>query len=126
MSDRIDTLESPTSLTRREFTLEAVMAILAGCIITVSDVACGGSTTKPSPTDVTGTISDNHGHTATISAVQITSGAATAVNIQGNASHPHTVSVSAANLSTLAARQAVTIDSTTDVGHMHRVTFTPA
>ena len=49
MSDRAETLVLRHSLTRREFTLEAALAILAGCIITVSDSACGSST-SPTPT----------------------------------------------------------------------------
>ena len=35
MSDRADTLVLSTFATRREFTLEAALAIPAGCVITV-------------------------------------------------------------------------------------------
>jgi hypothetical protein len=118
-----------TSLTRREFTLEAALAILATCVITVSD-ACSKSkspTTPSSPvTDVTGTISSNHGHTATITAANITAGNALTLDIRGQATHPHTVSITAADLTNLKNRVAVSTTSTTDNGHNHTATFTPA
>src|SRR5918992_196259 len=84
-------------ITRREFTVEAVMALLAGVTITVS--GCGGSDspgapTSPTPTasaDVTGTISANHGHVATVTSAQITAAGMISLPIQGQATHPHTV-----------------------------------
>ena len=131
MSDRVETLEGRASLTRREFTLEAALAILAGCVITVSDTACSKSTTTPTPpvappSDVTGNISANHGHTVTISGAQITAGVAlVALTIQGTAPHVHTVDISQADLTALRNRQAVTVTSTTGNNHTHTVTFTP-
>jgi len=124
-----------TSMTRREFTLDAALAILAGCVITVSD-ACGSSTsptpvTTPPPTDITGAITANHNHVAVIMAAQITAGNAITLNIQGTAAHPHTVSITQADLTTLRNRQGVTRESSTDQSntfglHSHTVTFTPA
>jgi hypothetical protein len=114
--------------TRREFTLDAAMAILAGCVITVSD-ACSKSSTAPTPTppaDIAGNISANHGHVATVTGAQITAGTAiVALNITGQATHTHTISVSQAELTSLKNRQAVTVTSTTDAAHQHTVTFTP-
>jgi hypothetical protein len=136
MANRVESLEDRTSLTRRKFTLEAALAILAGCVITIADTACDDSkpTAAPSPTptptptpssDVTGTVSANHGHVAVIMGAQITAGNAIALNIMGTATHPHTVMVSQADLTSLKNRQAVTITSSTDSGHSHAVTFTP-
>src|SRR5206468_6739213 len=116
MSDRVDTLVHHTSVTRREFTLDAALAILAGCVITVSD-ACGSSTSPTPaapPTDVTGTITANHNHSAMITGAQITAGNAFALNIQGTAAHPHTVSIAQADLTTLRNRQSVTRESSAD------------
>ena len=121
------------SVTRREFTLDAALAILAGCVITISD-ACGSSTSPTPaapPTDVTGTITANHNHAALITAVQITTGNAITVNIQGTAAHPHTLSITQAHLTTLRNRQSVARESSTDQSntfglHSHTVTFTPA
>ena len=120
-----------SSLTRREFTLDAALAILAGCVITISDMACGSTTsTAPSPappSDVAGNISANHGHVATITGAQITAGAAiVALDIHGTATHTHTLSISQADLTALKNKQTVTSLSTTDSGHSHTVTFTPA
>jgi len=135
MRDRTDTRKSSASqsLTRREFTLEAALAILAGCVITISDVACGKTTTTPTPTptpataDVNGNVSANHGHIAVITAAQITAGTAiVALDIRGMATHTHTLSISQADLVSLKNRQTVTSNSTTDSGHSHIVTFTPA
>jgi hypothetical protein len=131
MSDRVESQERrrSTSLTRREFTLEAAMAILAGCVITISDAACGSSNpTAPLPTepDVNGSVSANHGHVAVITSIQIMAGSFVALDIRGTATHTHTLSISQANLTSLRNRQTVTSDSTTDSGHSHTVTFTPA
>ena len=121
-----------SSVTRREFTVQSVLALLSGCVITVSE-GCGDSNTPTTPTqqssspttDISGTISANHGHAATVTGAQITTGAAASLNIQGAATHPHTVTLSASDLTNLKNRQAVTVSSTTDNGHSHTVTFTP-
>jgi hypothetical protein len=133
MSDHVGTLTSgaSTSLTRREFTLEAALAILAGCLITISETACGSSTSPSAPStanpaDINGAVSANHGHVAVITGAQITAGNAIALDIRGTATHTHTVSISQGDLTTLKNRQPVVSNSTTDSGHSHTVTFTPA
>jgi hypothetical protein len=127
-----DPMSNESSLTRREFTLEAALAILAGVSITISGCGSESSTpTSPStstsaapPTDRSAsTISANHGHTATILAAQFTAGNAISLDIRGQATHPHTVSISQAEMMQIAANQRVTKDSTTDNGHNHMVTF---
>jgi len=131
MSDRVESLVPHHSVTRREFTLEAALAILAGCVISIAETGCGSDST-PAPTplpavaDVPGVISANHGHTAVVLAAQITAGNAVSLDIQGQATHAHQVSVSQANLATLKSRQPVSVTSTTDASHSHTVTFTPA
>ena len=126
MSDVVRATSGP--LTRREFSLQAALALLSTCVITVSD--CGGNKTptQPTPTDVQGVISNNHPqpHTATITGAQIIAGQAIQLHIQGQASHDHTVDVSQADLSTLRNRQQVAKTSSTDANHSHTVTFTPA
>lgn len=127
--------ENNDAIDRREFTLQAAMAILAGVTITVAD-ACGGSySSMPSPTapaqtqtssNINGSISANHGHTAVITGAQLTAGNAIALDITGTATHPHTVQIGQADLTSLKNRQAVSRDSTNNEGHMHTVTFTPA
>ena len=57
MTDLIRRVDAPATLTRREFTLEAALALLAGCVITISDAACSSSTSPTAPpTDLTGAI----------------------------------------------------------------------
>ena len=131
MADRVESLQAPTSLTRRAFTLEAALTILAGCVITIGDIACSDSKPPTTPTpaassDVNGTVSANHGHVAEITGAQITAGSAIALDIRGTATHPHTVMVSQTDLTSLKNRQAVTSVSSTDNGHSHTVTFTPS
>ena len=119
-------------VTRREFTLQSALALLSGVVITVE--GCGDSKsnpTNPTPTpmptsDVSGTISANHGHTAVITAASITAGNQITLDIRGTSDHPHTVIVTQADLTALRNRQAVTKTSTTDNAHLHTVTFTPA
>jgi hypothetical protein len=132
MSGRVANPVRHPSVSRREFTLEAALAILAGCVITITE-GCGSSSTSPTPTpstpqvsDLQGSISANHGHVATITAAQITTGNEVALDIHGQANHAHTVTVSQGNLTTLKGRQQVSLTSTTDSSHSHTVTFTPA
>jgi hypothetical protein len=114
-------------ITRREFTVEWALAILAGATITIS--GCGDDddnpTTNPSPaTNRPGTVSANHGHEVTITAAQITAGAALmSLQIRGAATHPHTISLTAAQVTSIGQNQRVSVDSTTDEAHNHTVTF---
>jgi len=128
-------MEEEKTLDRREFTLAAAMAALSGVAITIS--ACGGgssptaSTPPPTPTpappaaasDKTAVIGSNHGHAGTITAAQLTAGGVLSLNIQGTASHPHTVDLTAADISSVAASQRVSKESSSDNGHSHSVTF---
>jgi hypothetical protein len=129
--------DAPDVLGRREFTLQSALALLAGVVITVE--GCGGSTSAPSPTaspapspapaaavDVNGAISANHGHVAVVTSAQITAANALSLNIQGSATHPHSVDLTQTELASLRSRQTVTKDSTNVNNHIHTVTFTPA
>ena len=115
-------------LDRREFTLKSAMAILSAATITISGCGGGGDSSpgpgpSPGPTGATGAISGNHGHTATISAAQLTAGNAIQLDIRGSADHPHTVELTAAEVTQIGARQSVSKTSTNDAGHTHTVTF---
>src|SRR5438105_3949418 len=102
MTDLIRRVDAPATLTRREFTLEAALALLAGCVITISDAACSSST-RPTgaATGLTGAISANHGPSALVTAAQISAGNAVALSIQGTAAPPHTLTLSPTDLTTL-------------------------
>jgi hypothetical protein len=125
-------------LDRREFTLQAALAILAGATVTVA--GCGGGSGSPagaSPVnsgaqgttgstgsgDVQGSISGNHGHVAMITAAQLAAGNTITLTIPGAADHPHVVELTAADLGRLAGNQAVSKDSSEMAAHHHTVTF---
>ncbi len=115
-------------LTRREFTIEWVLAVLAGATITIS--GCGGDdnnpTTNPTPPqsgDKQGVISANHGHTVAVTAAQITAGNAVTATLTTGNGHTHTIALTAAQVVAIGQNQRVSGDSTTDAGHNHTVTF---
>jgi hypothetical protein len=120
-------LEHNHRLSRREFSRESVLAMLAGVVITVT--GCSEDSSSPttptggSGTDVTGTVSANHGHVATVRAVDITAAGAVSLDIRGQADHPHTVMLTATQVQQIGNRQQLTATSTTDAGHQHTVTF---
>jgi hypothetical protein len=117
------------TLGRREFTLAAAMLALSGATITIS--ACGGgggsspsAPTQPAPSsDKVGVISSNHGHSAVITAAQLTAGGALSLDIRGQSDHPHTVVLTAGQIASIASNQRVSQESTTNDGHSHTVTF---
>jgi hypothetical protein len=125
--------EQTLKIGRREFTLEAVLAMLSGVVITIS--GCGGSnynnmsptptpTTSPPSGDKVGQISANHGHVAIITAAKLAAGGDLVdLDIRGSASHSHFISLTAAQIGQVAANQQVSVMSTTNSGHDHTVTF---
>lgn len=120
------------TLTRRDFTVQSALALLGGATITLA--GCGDSS-SPSPTtpsppspqppqgDVMGTVSENHGHIAEIEAAEITAGGDLSLDIRGDADHPHTVDLTAAEVSQIGDGQRVSKMSSTNVAHAHTVTF---
>jgi hypothetical protein len=129
-------MEETKTLDRRKFTLAAALAALSGVAITIS--ACGGSSSPSSPStggtgtggtgstgasDKVGVISNNHGHSAVITGAQLTAGGALNLDIQGTATHTHQVSLTAAQIASIAANQQVGQESSTSSGHSHTVTF---
>lgn len=113
---------------RREFTLKSAMAILSAATISVSGCG-GGSSPAPSPSpnpgtsDAIGTVAGNHGHSAVITSAQLMAGNAIQLSITGAADHPHTVTLSAAEVTQIGARQRVSKESSSDASHSHTVTF---
>jgi cobalamin biosynthesis protein CbiG len=71
-----------------------------------------------------GTISANHGHSgAVITAAQLASPTGVSLDIRGSADHPHTVILTAADVTAIAGGQRVSKESSTDSAHSHTVTF---
>jgi hypothetical protein len=117
---------------RRDFVRVLGGAVLTGAAVS-SLAACGGDDTGNSDAPDAGvadcaangaragSISANHGHTLTISAGDILAGTPQSYSIQGAGDHPHTVMVTAANMTTLQGGGSVMITSSTDDAHSHSV-----
>jgi len=125
VKESVQSLDESTTLSRREFSLEAALAVLAGCVITVACDDDNPNNPTP-PANINATFSANHGHELAITSAQITAGNALQLTTTGStATHTHTVSLSQANLQTLVSRQPVSVESSNDSFHSHTVTFTP-
>ena len=128
-------MQNTRFLDRREFTAEAVLAMLSGVVILVSESACGGSGSSspmsPAPLpsgaggEEVGQISNNHGHAAVVTAAQVLAGNQVQLDIRGTADHTHTVTLTHDNLASISAAATVSTRSTTTNGHDHTVTFNP-
>mgnify|MGYP006170911857 CR=1 FL=1 len=118
----------PENPERRAFTRQSILALLSGVAVTIACGDDGESPMSPSPTGISGSVAANHGHTATITDAQLTASNAIALQIQGTATHPHTVELSAQEVGQIAARQRVSKSSSSndspDAGlHSHTVIF---
>ena len=119
--------DDPQNLDRREFTVGAILALLTGVTITLSGCSDDDGPIAPSPTpggsNITGSISANHGHSAVITGAQLSAGNVVTLDIRGTATHPHTVELTVGEVQQIAAQQRVAKESSTDDGHRHTVTF---
>ena len=118
-------------ISRREFSVEALTALFAGVVITVTACDDDGGPVTVGPGgggSGTGSISANHAHVATVLTVDLNAGNAVTLDIRGQADHPHTVSLTAVEVAQIRDGQRVTRLSTTDQSaafgiHSHTVTF---
>ena len=136
MADQVLTRE----VSRRDFNAASLTALFVGMTVWVG--ACGKSGSDASPaaptstttsgtsgtgtstvSDKSGTISSNHGHTATVTGAQLQAGGAVTLHIQGSSGHDHTVDLAAGEVGQIAGGTRVTKNSSTDSGHSHSVTF---
>ena len=122
-------------ISRRQFSLAAI-ALLGGVTIAIG---CGGASNSPTgPTTTTtasqgqviGVVTGNHpmGHSAVISAAQLSAGAGITLEIY-NEFHSHTVILTGAQIMQIADKAHVSVDSSTNPHsngaepHAHTVTF---
>jgi len=143
-------------VSRREFNQASLSALFVGMTVWVG--ACGKSgssasayptspsstptssgttpsgTSTPASSDKSAAIGSNHGHVATVTAVQLAAAGGVTLHLQGTADHDHTVDLSAAEVGQVAAGTRVSKNSTSDGGvsdgyggttgaHAHTVTF---
>ena len=111
-------------MNRREFSVEAALALLGGATIAIGCGSNGSSPAASSPplVDLVGTVGANHNHAALITAAQLGSGGAVDLDIRGTASHPHTVALSAAEVMSIRNGMQVQKESSGN-SHTHTVTF---
>jgi hypothetical protein len=117
-----------------EISLRILPILLTGVITTTACydgdgtslvVGPGGDTTTERGV---GSVSDNHGHVATIPSADLNAGNALTVDIRGTADHSHFVDLTADEVVQIRGDQRVTATSTTDASamfgaHSHTVTW---
>lgn len=105
------------------------LAHLWSCTSNVEEMEMdnGNGGEEPSCVDngTTATITDNHGHTISVSKEDVSAGTEKIYDIEGTSGHSHTVTVTADHFTTLQDNDSVTIVSSND-GHTHSVTITCA
>lgn len=110
-----------STLDRREFTVRSLVAMLSGVAITIT--GCGENPAQPTLTDKTGVITGNHGHSVIITAAQLGAGGGLMLDIQGTASHRHTVELTTGEVVAIRDGQQVAKASSSSGTHGHTVTF---
>jgi hypothetical protein len=116
-------------LDRREFTTAAVMALMAGVTIVISEGCSSSYGSNPSPMpsagsgDKAGVVSANHGHVAVVTAAHIAAPDAFNLDIRGTADHTHTVALTSDQIRAIGAGTRTAMTSSTDNSHNHTVTF---
>jgi hypothetical protein len=68
------------------------------------------------------TIGSNHGHVLVVSKTEVAAGVPKTYDIQGTASHTHSVTVTAAMFTMLKSNTTIMTTSTNDSGHSHPIT----
>ena len=110
-------------------------ALLFSHVLAACAVESGAEDDAKEPTDETSdalvtcnppVISANHGHSLVVSPADVAAGSAKTYSIQGAAGHAHSITISTAQFTQLAAGHAIVIASTVGAGHTHSVTVTCA
>ncbi len=125
-------------MNRKLFLNKTVTPLLAG-IPFLSIMSCSGSDdddddtnpdngagngSTPGDCSANGTnssITQNHGHTLTVSVGDVNAGTEKSYSIQGGASHDHSVIVTVDNFASLQKNESVTASSSTGDGHFHGI-----
>ena len=111
-------------------TRKAFCGALAGSTVALLFQGCGGGGgDSPAPAPAPGgagcsdTIAANHGHILVIATTDLDSATDKVYNIQGGATHDHSVTLTVAQLRALKARTTVNVTSSTTLAHEHGVTI---
>jgi hypothetical protein len=111
-------------LSRRAFTVEAALAILATATITITGCD-GGSDLGPSlpAGSREGVVSDNHGHRAIVESAQLNANSTITIDMRFRATHNHELTLTPLELGSISENGRVVKISSTTEGHSHTVTF---
>jgi basic membrane lipoprotein Med (substrate-binding protein (PBP1-ABC) superfamily) len=119
-------------MTRNEF-LRAIVKGAGGAAAVALVVGCSSNNTAAAPdaaavascttNGTVDTIAANHGHVLTVSKEDVVAGVDKTYDIQGTATHTHSVTVTAATFATLQANMAASLTSTTNAMHSHGITI---
>jgi hypothetical protein len=110
-------------------TRKAFCGALAGSSVALLFQACGGGGDAPAPAPAPGgtgcsdTIAANHSHTLVIATADLDSATDKVYDIQGGATHSHSVTLSVAQLRALKSGMTVNVTSSTTLTHEHGVTI---
>lgn len=112
-------------MTRKDF-LKASVGVAGAYVSLLVLSACGGSNNSTGSTDlcasgITSTISNNHGHVLKVTLSDIQLGADKLYHIRGTATHDHTVTLTAADFTTLTQGGTVHEVSSITLGHQHPI-----
>ena len=113
---------SPARLQRGQPRGRAGMAWAAGIALCAACSSGGDGPSGPAG-DLSGAISDNHGHTVTITAAQVAAGADVLLTSGGAATHTHTASLQSAQVVAIRAGTRTVVTSSLANSHSHSVTF---
>ncbi len=110
-------------LSRRAFTVESALAILAAATITIT--GCDGNEVGPSPPPGAreGVVSANHGHRAVVQAAELSSNSSITIDMRYQATHNHTLTLTTPELAAISENGRVAKTSSTTDDHSHTVTF---
>jgi hypothetical protein len=122
-------------LDRRRISVLSALTLLGGATLTISGCGGGGdggpaapSASSPAPASCPtgsrcGLVSRDPLHSAEITAAQLSAGGALTLNIQGNQTHGHVISLSADEVVAIRDGRQVRKDSSTELNHSHSVIF---
>ena len=114
---------------RRAFLRDLGLTLAWGMALPVTGCLFALNPKDPPPPvegDEPGSITDNHLHAAVITAEMLEAGKGLILDITGESTHPHFVTLSAGDLEAIRRGPNRALRSTHDLGHDHLVTFNAA
>lgn len=108
---------------RREFLGAAAAALFAGVAIQITGCTTESDSPSAQAGDETGSIAENHGHSAVITKVTLDAGGTVTLDIKGSADHTHSLELTADDVAKIKANTHVMKPSTVTGGHQHTIMF---